>query len=124
MQIEGRSILAYFHDRKDAERAREKLESAGYSEIGIDRLTELGGEETDDVANPLTSDFRGLGELTLGAKTGDDDKRILRAAHPAASGMATEEVAEADYAWILAMVTQEEHVEPALRILRAHGGEV
>lgn len=122
MKIEGRTFLAYFQDFRDAEAAQERLRRLGVSDVAVDELGMSGEDENEDMVSPLTGDFAGLTDLTLGAQRSGNDSRVLEAAHPDASGMA-----DADgpprYRWVLsAVVDDPDMVEQARQIIQRSGG--
>lgn len=122
VKMDGRTFLAYFQDLKEAEAAKEQLRNLGVADVTVDELSMLGQGETEDVANPLTGDFAGLTSLTLGARNAGDDSRIMKAAHPDASGLA-----DADdlprYRWVLAAVVDDpESVDQTREIIERSGG--
>ena len=84
-----RSILAYFNSPDQAEEALNKLKSIRIIESSIDRFDGYPGDGIDHIDNPITSDFPGLGYLTLGGEFSERDAAILAAASVSASGMSS-----------------------------------
>lgn len=121
MKSEGsRTFLAYFVDLKDAEAAQDRLRRLGVSDVSLDEMS--GEDENVERVSPLTGDFSGLTDLTLGAQRTGDDTRVLEAVHPDASGMA-----DADdlsrYRWVLAAVVDDPDLfEQARQIIQRAGG--
>lgn len=116
-----RSILAGFFQRTDVEAAQAALKQAGFPIAQIDRVSEHLTETGADTRRPAG----GAGSLAgsvLYAKDGllDEDARTLMAAMPDVSGMAGEVRQEAPY--LLTVVTSDERVEEARRIIQQHRG--
>src|SRR5690625_1872423 len=89
VKLIGRSILAYFTRRENAEEAQSRLRREGYGTVQLDRISRYGGEAAERLHNPLTGEFGSLAELTAGADIdGDEDAGALIAADTAASGLA------------------------------------
>ena len=115
-------MLAYFRDLKEAEAAKERLAKLGVADVAVDEMTARGGGGSMDVANPLTGDFAGLTDLTLGTRNTGDDRRILLAAHPDASGMA-DAGDLSRYHWVLAAVFDDpDTADQAREIIERSGG--
>lgn len=128
MKLIGRSILGYYTRREDAERAMSRLRRAGFETVQLDRIGRYGGEETEQLHNPLTGSFDSLADLTAGADTdGDDDSGVLIAADTSASGLAHgsnyDEGIE-ERAWVVTVVTTEDRANRAVQILEEAGGTV
>src|SRR5690625_2390599 len=108
MKLIGRSILAYYSRREQAEEAQSRLRHEGYGTVQLDRMSRYGGEAAQQVQNPLTGDFGSLAELTAGADIdGDADAGALIAADTSASGLAhghTGEPSVRERAWVLTVV--------------------
>lgn len=124
VELLGRSILAYFSRREDAERAQTHLRRAGFDTVQLDRLSPAGPGGSDRPHNPLTGRMAGLAELTGAA--GDEGGPLL-AADPDASGLAhelEEGPVPGQPAWLLTVVTSEDHVNRAVHILEEAGGVV
>jgi hypothetical protein len=118
-----RSILAYFNSPDQAEEALSKLKSLRLIESSIDRIDGYPGDGIDHIDNPITSDFPGLGYLTLGGDFSDRDAAILSAASVSASGMSSggteNRVTGRDI--LLTVVLQEEDYEQAMQAVRDAG---
>ncbi|QYR21830.1 hypothetical protein KZ483_01945 [Paenibacillus sp. sptzw28] len=118
-----RSILAYFNSPDQAEDALSKLKSLRIIESSIDRIDGYPGDGIDHIDNPITSDFPGLGYLTLGGDFSDRDASILAAASVSASGMSSggteNRVTGRDI--LLTVVLQEEDYEQAMQAVRDAG---
>lgn len=128
MKLVGRSILAYYTRREEAEQAQSRLRREGFDTVQLARIGRYGGESAQQLHNPLTGDFGSLADLTAGADTGgDDDAGALIAADTSASGLAHGQ----DYdpgiqerAWVLTVVTTEDRANRAVHILEDTGGVV
>lgn len=118
-----RSILAGFFQRTDAEAAEEVLRQAGFTELSLDRVSELNFEPGADTRRPaMSGGASSQSEQILFGKEGtqSDSVDVLLSAHPAVSGMAGEVRQEAPY--LVTVVTSEDRVEEALKIIRQHRG--
>lgn len=128
MKLIGRSILAYFSRREIAEEAQNRLRQEGFGAVQLDRMSRYGGEESEQLHNPLTGDFGSLAELTAGADIGgDDDAGALIAADTAASGLAHGQGGDPgvqERAWVLTVVTTEDRANRVVQILEDAGGVV
>ena len=132
MAWQGRSILAFFTRREDAEAAARSLRREGFESVRVDRVSRSeegygrGGSQV--VHNPLTGDIGSLADLTLGTRlAGDDDAAVALAAHPAASGMAHSgpgAQGHLERAFLVTVLTTEESANRAVDILERHGGMV
>lgn len=123
-----RAILAYFHSPEQAEGVSSKLKALRVGTIQIDRISPYpssGDMGVDHVMNPITSDFPGLGSLTLNADFGSREAAILAAASPTASGMSDGGSNPVDGRDILLTAVVDEAVyEQALRVVEESGGLV
>lgn len=130
MKLIGRSILAYYTHRGQAEDAQAQLRRQGFDTVQLDRISRYGGESAQQLHNPLTGAFGSLASLSAGADTdGDDDAGVLIAADTSASGFA--DGGGADYApgvheqaWLITVVTSEDRANRAVHILEETGGTV
>lgn len=126
MEIQGRSITAYFADRNDAEEAKERLLQAGLVETQLDSISRFDATGTDALQNPTTGEFGSLSALTMGADPSSPDAGALLAADPTASGYAADGTGVREKAWMVITVTDgsDVQVERAVKILKQYGGEV
>lgn len=125
MEIEGHSVFGYFNDINDAQKAEKQLREAGFDDTQLDAI----GNDTaiDTISNPLTGNIKSLAHLTLGTDVDHgDDRGILRAADPSASGLAGKGLGDEGKAWLVVTVTdgQPEQIDRAVEILESCGGEV
>src|SRR5690606_20763704 len=88
MACAGRSVLAYFTRREQAEQARRALRHEGFETVQLDRIGRYGGGSSPVLHNALTGGGDSLADMTAGADTGGGDAGPLLAADPAASGLA------------------------------------
>jgi|HigsolmetaAR203D_1030402.scaffolds.fasta_scaffold00016_49 hypothetical protein len=120
-----RNILAYFHSPQQAEGAKRKLEALRVIDVSIDTIGAYPGTGNTEILNPVTGDFGGLGELTLGGDFTDRSSAVLAAADPNASGMSDkgdEDIAGRNV--LLTVVVNESDYEKAMTIVRQCGGLV
>ncbi len=82
-----KNILAYFKSPEEAEGAAKKLEALRAAAVSIDRVDRYPGEGNESIMNPITGNFTGLGQLSLGGDFTSNDAEILAAADVSASGM-------------------------------------
>lgn len=127
MKLTGRSILAYFTRREEAEEAQNRLRREGYVTVQLDRMSRYGGDSAQRLHNPLTGDIDSLAGVTAGMDAGDEDEAVLIAADASASGLAHGEGDDAgiqERAWVLTVVTEEDRANRAVQILEETGGAV
>lgn len=118
-----KNILAYFHNPKDAEQAREQMKGLKIIDSQIDRISRFIGEGIDHIMNPITGDFEGLGQLTQDANFTSKNAAILAAADVTASGMSDggQEVISGRNI-LLTVVLEESDFNAAMEIVEQHGG--
>ncbi|CAM4302783.1 hypothetical protein L1N85_19070 [Paenibacillus alkaliterrae] len=118
-----KNILAFFKSPEQAEEALTQLKSLRIIDTSINRFDGYTGDGSDHIENPLTSDFPGLGYLTLGGDFIDRNAGILSAASVSASGMssggADNQVTGRDI--LLTVVVEEEDHEQAMQVVRNAG---
>lgn len=128
MKLIGRSILAYYSRREKADEALTQLRQAGFDTVQLNRISRYGGEETEQLHNPLTGSFGSLANLTAGADTdGGDDSGVLIAADTSASGLAhglNYDEGIQERGWLITVVTSEDRANRAVQILEDTGGTV
>ncbi|MDQ0063843.1 hypothetical protein [Paenibacillus harenae] len=121
-----KNILAYFKSPEQAKQALEQIKSLKLVDSSIDRFDGYPGDGSDHIDNPITSDFPGLGYLTLGGDFSDRDAGILAATSVSASGMSSggqdNEVTGRDI--LLTVVIEEEDFEQAMAIVQKAGALV
>ncbi|MCU6712272.1 hypothetical protein M6D81_26575 [Paenibacillus sp. J5C_2022] len=121
-----KNILAFFKSPEQAEAALSQLKSLRIVDSSINRFDGYPGDGSDHIANPITSNFSGLGYLTLGGDFSDPDASILASASVSASGMSSggpdNEVTGRDI--VLTVVVEEEDHDQAMAIVRNAGAMV
>ena len=122
-----RSILAYFGSGDDAEKAVKKLKDMGYENVRLDRISRYGVNNDDEYNNPIMGRAETVTGLTLySANTGNlsnSDSRVLMAADPSVSGYADPDLA-GGAAFLVTVVTNEDNLEQAEKVLKQHGAKV
>lgn len=120
-----KSILAYFPSSTLAQEAMEALKKEGITEVQLDRVSRFGVSYDDNYNNPLNqaNTLTGLTVYsTNNNNLSDNDERILMAADPSVSGMASEGYGQAGgKAFLLTIVTDEQHSNKAAAILKDKG---
>lgn len=127
MNLVGRSILAYFSRREQAERAQSALRQDGFDTVQLDRIGRYGGESAQQLHNPVTGNIDSLADLSAGADTDGGDAGVLIAADTSASGLAHGQDFDPgvqERAWLVTVVTGEDRVNRAVQILEDTGGTV
>lgn len=128
MQLNGRSILAYFGSPEKAEAAASALRQAGFSEIQVDQFSRYADLATPSprLRHPATGQLASLAELTLGAKDVDVETGILLSASADASGYGGGKDLPGGHAYLVAVVADgdEARVRQAVELLKSHGGQV
>ncbi|MFZ5651892.1 MAG: hypothetical protein ACOY4I_13705 [Bacillota bacterium] len=123
-----RSILAYFPSGDAAREAAGALESSGYDRPQVDRVSRYGTTADSHVNNPINRAVTGIGPTLYSDGTGgelSDSERVLLAADPSASGIGNYNYGVAGgKAFLLTLVTTEENIGPAEKIISRYGGMV
>jgi hypothetical protein len=122
-----RSIFAYFPSPDLAQKAATALKDAGFHALQIDRISRHGAEANASLDNPLNRSLSiaGITIYSDGGETMSDSERVLLASGPSSSGYGNPEAGIAGgKAFLLTLVTPEERVAEAVRIIKNHGGEV
>jgi len=119
---EARNILAGFKTVEDAKKAAIELKNRGYKDMQIDQVGLYPGNHLNDFTNPITGGFSILSDLTLGSFS-DKDAEVLAAADVSASGMVDGHETEIDQNILLTVVTDEEHLQEAERIIKKYHGK-
>lgn len=121
-----KNILAYFKSPEQAKKALEQMNSLKVVDSSIDRFDGYPGDGLEHIENPITSDFPGLGYLTLGGDFSDRNAGVLAAASVSASGMSSggkdNEVTGRDI--LLTVVIEEEDFDRAMAIVQKEGALV
>lgn len=118
-----KSILAYFQSQEKAKEALTQVKSLRLVDSSIDRFDGYPGDGIDHIDNPVTSDFPGLGYLTLGGDFSGPNPSILAATSVSASGYSSggTENRVTGYDILLTLIIEEEDYDEALRIVKAAG---
>lgn len=124
-----RSILSYFPSSEKASAAKEELMAAGYQVVQIDRVSKYGYNADSEINSSIAGQARtGTGLTTYSADTdqySNNDARVLMGADPSNSGMAAHDYGVAGgHAFMVTVVTQDNHVDQAIKILENHKGLV
>lgn len=123
--MKERNILAGFHTEDEARQAEKALRQAGFTTIQIDKVGQFPGDGIEQITNPVSGDFPGLGVLTLaGDFPSGPDARVLAAANPDASGMSDRGDDNLTRTVLLTAVVAEERGDEAVAIIRSHGGQI
>lgn len=120
-----RNLLAYFNAPEQAEGAKRKLQALRVIDARVDRIGAYPGSGMEQIQNPLTSNFSGLGELTLDAEFSDKSAAIMAAADPDASGLSDkgdETIAGKNV--LLTVVVDEQDAHKAEAIVKECGGMI
>ena len=116
-----RSILSYFKSSNDAQAARDQLLALGVEVAQIDRVGRFGSETGDVIRNPTTGDITSQANMILNTDA-RDDTAILLSADPSVSGLSGEMVD--GYSFLLTAITDDEHVDQAVQVIKSHKGYV
>ncbi|MBO8138533.1 MAG: hypothetical protein H0Z40_10435 [Desulfotomaculum sp.] len=129
MNRNERSILAYFPSILEAQSAAEALKELGINEIQVDRVSRYGIENNSEINRAVTGEPSQAG-LTLFSsdhsdKLGSRDERVLAAADPSVSGIGDSDYGAAGGAsFLVTAVTDEKHLDQAIKIVQEKGGQV
>ncbi|MDD2619223.1 MAG: hypothetical protein PHC92_00915 [Syntrophomonadaceae bacterium] len=120
MQLETgeRSILAYFPTAQQAKAAKEILKQQGYTETRIDRVSEYPNSEL------YNNSAATLATLVLGTEAYDGYPSPLLAADPSVSGMAGSSELPGNKSFLLTLVTSQDKIDQAVKIVKEHGASV
>ena|GEM_PF-1597503 len=128
MNIDGRSVLGYFDDQDDAEKAKERLIAAGFPRTGID-VARRGAAVPSAHDASLAGGAGFTSDQTHEPAPYAHDGSILLAADPALgahwNGYSTEG-AKPGTDWLVVTVTDgsDTEVERAVQIIKHYGGDV
>ena len=130
MQLEQgeRSILSYFSSSTKAQAAAEELEKAGFvaesGSIQIDRVAQYATEPDADFDPPLSSAMTLSGLTLYSDESGPDGPNPLLAASDSASGVGLSNQDIKVRSFLLTLVTANENIEEAVKIIKDNGGMV
>ncbi|MBO8141972.1 MAG: hypothetical protein H0Z37_07330 [Firmicutes bacterium] len=126
MDILGRSILASFHRREDAQQAMRALRREGFT-VQLDRASPYPGAETGQREHALAGQVGTLSDpAAVGDATGEDPRAFLDASGVVAPGLdrGLNEPSAGQNTWLVTVVTEEDRVNRAVQILEDAGGTV
>ncbi|QAY66665.1 hypothetical protein [Paenibacillus protaetiae] len=117
-----KNILAFFKSPEQAELAHAELKKLKLVDSSIDRIDGYSGG-IDRIENPLTGDFPGLANITLGNQYPQIDAAVLEASDVSASGLSSSsplgDTTGRDI--VLTAVIEEEDFEQAVRVVEDYG---
>lgn len=122
-----RSLLAYFPSSGKARKAAEMLREAGYVTVQVDRVSRYGVNYDAEINNPISGRAETITGITLFSAGTDaqvnSDERILHASDPSVSGYGNAGYGVAGgRAFLVTVVTDEEGVDRAQKILEVNDG--
>ncbi len=123
------AILAYFPSVEGARRAKEELQSAGFDNVQLDRVSRYGVNYNAEINNPVAGRAETITGLVLySAGTDsfiDNDTRVLRAADPSVSGYGNAGYGVAGgSAYLVTVVAAEKNTGRVEEIVKKHGGKI
>lgn len=131
MQLEKgeHSILSYFASSSHAKKAAEELKKAGFipseDSVQIDQISRFGLSKNNDQNDLINFAATLSGPVIYSASEGEDGPNPLLAADPSASGMSAPDTVEVSGTNILlTLVTSNENIEKAVKIIKEQGGYV
>lgn len=119
MQLEPgqKSILAFFPTDTQARQAAAQLNNIGCQDLQVDRISRF--------SNPVNNRSTGsISSMVLGDAGYTASHPTLMAADPAVSGMSTGYDLPGGTAFMLTVVTDQEHVQAAVDLIKQQGGQV
>ncbi len=122
-----RSILSYFPSSDQAQKAAEALKSEGVGEVEIDRISRYGVKIDEHYNNPINNADTITGPTLYSSYNRDQsaDTRVLLGADPSVSGYGAADYGTAGgRAFMVTVVTNEEHLDQANDIIKQYGGKV
>ncbi|MBM7855458.1 hypothetical protein JOC37_001853 [Desulfohalotomaculum tongense] len=129
MKRNERSILAYFSSAAEAEEAANALKEMGISNVQVDRVSRYGVENNREINQALTGGPTQT-SLTLfssgqTSKLDSSSERVLLAADPSVSGIGAAGYGVAGgSSFLVTAVTDEQHLDQAVSIVKRHGGKI
>lgn len=123
------AILAYFESSNNAEKAGKTLINAGYEVVQLDRISKYGVELDKERNYPVAGRAETITGPTLYStdthRLTDTDARVLMSADPSVSGMAANDYDVAgEGPFLLTVVTDQEHTEKAVEIIKRYNGKI
>ncbi len=124
-----RSILSYFPSSTKAEKAFQELKEAGIpideGSMQIDRISRYDMRINDEINNPLNNAETLSGVTLYSSSSGGEGASPLLAASDSASGIGNPDAGAAGgTAFLLTVVTEEDHVQEAVQIIKENEGRV
>ncbi|NLB88177.1 MAG: hypothetical protein GX790_02970 [Syntrophomonadaceae bacterium] len=124
-----RSILAYFSSSANAEKALKELKKAGIpideGSIAIDRISRYDMRMNNEINSPINSAVTLSGPVLYSSSSPDEGPNPLLAASDSVSGIGNPDAGAAGgTSFLLTVVTREEIVEEAIKIIKENGGRV
>lgn len=116
-----RSILSYFKSSNEALAARDELLALGVEVAQVDRIGRFATDIGDTIRNPTTGDITSQANMILNTDA-RDDTAILLSADPSVSGMSGDMID--GFSFILTAITDDEHVDQAVQVIKQHKGYV
>lgn len=118
-----RSILSYFSSSKQANSAKDELLAMGFEIAQVDQFGHAPGSGlTEEPMNSLSGEVSSNASLVEGVELTNDDGQLLMS-DPAVSGMAgTDHVRGRSF--ILTVVTDDDHVDQAVKVIKQYRGYV
>lgn len=122
-----KTIFGYFKTIEAAKQAAEELQHLGF-ETDLARFSPIGGGDDhdrhdNDLTNPFQNATLSLTESTIGSPRMSDDKRILLAAHPDASGLSGGQPMDSLEDVCLTVFTPPDRYDEAWNVLQKHGAK-
>lgn len=122
-----KTIFGYFKTIEAAQKAEQELKELGF-ETDLARFSPMGGGDIYDhndhtFFNPVQASNLSLTESTLGSPRMSDDKRILLAAHPDASGLSGGQPMDSLEDVYLTVFALSDRYDEAWQILKKHGAK-
>lgn len=131
MQLEKgeRSILSYFPSSTKAEQAFQQLQEAGIpideGSMAIDRISRYDMRINNEINSPINNAISLSGPTLYSSSAGEDGPDPLLAASDSASGIGNPDAGAAGgSAFLLTIVTEENNVEEAIKIIKENDGKV
>lgn len=124
-----RSILAYFPSSINADKALQELQSAGIpideGSIAIDRISRYDPRIDNELSQPINNALTLSGPVLYSISSPDEGPNPWLAASDSASGLGNPDAgASGGTTFLLTLVTKEERVQEAVKIIKENGGRV
>ncbi len=123
LKTNEKSILAYFSEQQQAQKAALALKEVGYLDLQIDSISRYPSRPVYE-SHPVNLSSMVLGSREYGSQEYSLGHGPLMAADPSVSGMSSPSEPAPGYSYLLTLVTTEDKFDISRQILKEHGALV